>query len=497
VAAPDRPRAGIDAYDFTHDRIREVAYLALGPVRRRHTHRRVARALERLHADDPGPVAAQVAAHHERAGDLDEAVGWYEHAAQVAQALAAPADAVRLLERALRLLGARPRTPQRQARELAILTALPASLGAVQGYASPRLAEVQQRALELAEELRLEPQPPLLRSLAVARLSRGDFEGALRVGEGLRAGGERDGDSVRLVEGEYVLGIAAFWRGEFDVAWRHLETAVARYRPEHRPTHLVGYGLDPQVVCASRLSNTLWFLGRPDAAIRARDTALALAEEIGHPPSRATALVFAAMLALELRDPGRLREHTAALLARPADHWRPTLVSTDALAGYVEVLDGRVAGAARIRRALDDPAEASHAPGLHASIERLLLEACVTSGDDHAGLAAADRALGLGDHVRTWESEVRRLRGRFLASLGAPDGDVEAEFELALEVARHQGARMLELRAATSRLRHRLRRGGGRGVSQARSALAAILAGLPDAAGTREGRAAGELLARS
>jgi len=47
---------GPDAYDFTHDRIREVAYASLGPARRRHTHRRVAHALERLHADDPGPV---------------------------------------------------------------------------------------------------------------------------------------------------------------------------------------------------------------------------------------------------------------------------------------------------------------------------------------------------------------------------------------------------------------------------------------------------------
>ncbi len=62
---------GPDAYDFTHDRIREVAYLGLSPARRRRTHLLVARALERLHAGDPAPVAAQVAAHHERAGAAD------------------------------------------------------------------------------------------------------------------------------------------------------------------------------------------------------------------------------------------------------------------------------------------------------------------------------------------------------------------------------------------------------------------------------------------
>ncbi|MCU1260978.1 MAG: repeat:Bacterial transcriptional activator domain:Tetratricopeptide 4, partial [Bryobacterales bacterium] len=37
-------------YDFTHDRLREVAYAELSPVRRRFLHRRIARALEELHS---------------------------------------------------------------------------------------------------------------------------------------------------------------------------------------------------------------------------------------------------------------------------------------------------------------------------------------------------------------------------------------------------------------------------------------------------------------
>ncbi|HEX8132399.1 MAG TPA: BTAD domain-containing putative transcriptional regulator, partial [Actinomycetes bacterium] len=134
---------GADAYDFTHDRIREVAYRALSPARRRRTHRLVARTLERLHAQDPAPVAAQVAAHHELAGGADEAVAWYQRGADMAQRLHANAEAVRLLERALGLLRALPRTPERQARQLAVLTALAAPLGAVDGWASDRLAERQ------------------------------------------------------------------------------------------------------------------------------------------------------------------------------------------------------------------------------------------------------------------------------------------------------------------------------------------------------------------
>jgi DNA-binding SARP family transcriptional activator len=491
---------GPDAYDFTHDRIREVAYLALGPARRRHAHRRVARALEDLHAGDPEQVAAQLAAHHEHAGDPEDAVAWYQRGAGVAQRLGANAEAVRQLERALQLLQGLPPTRARREWELAVVTLLQAPLGVAEGFASARLAESQRHGLELAGGLGVEPGGPLLLSLALASLSRGDFGGAQRVGERLQARGVEGNDDVRRVEGAYVLGIAAFWKGEFGTARRHFEAAVAGYRAEHRPTHLLRFGLDLEVVCASRLGNTLWFLGHPDAAAGARDTALALAEELGHPHSRATALVFAALLALDLRDAVSLRACTVALAARRADQEPPTRVPTDALAGYVEVLDGRAAGMARIRRALDDPAEGEHAPGMHACIARVLLEACAASGDARAGLEVADRVLAATDNVRTWEAEARRLRGEFLAGLGAPAGEVEAELEGAAATARRQGARMLELRAAASLLRHRLDHGplgeGGR-PGPARDVLAALVAALPGARDTPDLREALALLARA
>ena len=124
------------------------------------------------------------------------------------------------------------------------------------------------------------------------------------------------------------------------------------------------------------------------------------------------------------------------------------------------MLDGQeTAGIARIRRALEDPTEGEHAPGMRTMVARLLLEACVAAGDARTGLAAADRVLGLDDNVRTWESEARRRRGELLAALG---DDGEAELRRALEVARRQGARLFELRAAASLLRRRLDGGDDR-----------------------------------
>ena len=262
---------GAGAYDFSHDKIREVAYLALSPARRRHHHLRVAAALETLHADDPGPVSGQLAMHYERAGAVDQTIAWYVRAAEAAQRVVADAEAARLLDRARDLLLTLPETPARGSREMAILAALAASLGTAEGFASTRLADVHRRAHTLTTDLGVELAPPLLRSLAIASLAGSDYPAAQRFGRQLRARGERDADDVLLVESAYVLGIAAFWQGQFAAAREQFAAAVARYRPDDRRAHLLQYGLDPKVICLSRLGNTLWFLGHADAAAEARD----------------------------------------------------------------------------------------------------------------------------------------------------------------------------------------------------------------------------------
>jgi hypothetical protein len=50
-----------------------------------------------------------------------------------------------------------------------------------------------------------------------------------------------------------------------------------------------------------------WFLGDPEAAVRARDQGRAFAEAVGHPDSLAVGLVFASLLALDMRDLPALR----------------------------------------------------------------------------------------------------------------------------------------------------------------------------------------------
>jgi predicted ATPase len=97
-----RERDG-DAYDFTHDKLREVIYAGLSEARRRMLHRHVARALETVYADDLDPVAARLASHCERAHEHQEAVRYYRRAAEVAEGMQALKEAARYCRRASEL----------------------------------------------------------------------------------------------------------------------------------------------------------------------------------------------------------------------------------------------------------------------------------------------------------------------------------------------------------------------------------------------------------
>jgi hypothetical protein len=216
----------------------------------------------------------------------------------------------------------------------------------------------------------------------------------------------------------------------------------------------VSYGQDPEVVCLTPLAHTLWLLGDQKAAEHARDLGLELAAERGHPYSRAVAGVFAGVLALDQRDEQRLRRYADELASTGPTLEAPQIrIVADLFRGLLDVLGGDdPRGAARVQNLVaearrDEPAT----PGFHALLMRILLEACVSAGAILAGLAAADEALQMGGGAHLWEAEIRRLRAEFLGELGARRPEVEAELERAVEVARRQGARAFERRAAASR----------------------------------------------
>jgi len=223
-----------------------------------------------------------------------------------------------------------------------------------------------------------------------------------------------------------------------EAARDHFTEVVDHFRAEQRAEHVPRFGHDPQVVCASRLANTLWFLGDLDSARVTRDRALELARRSSHSFSTNVVHVFAALLSIDLGEHDDFRTYAAHVREGRHQSWVFD-VNAKAMTGYCEVLDGRVEeGIAEIRGAIDLLGNPNPVPGARSTFIRMLLGAYEVAGDADAGLAAADDALRM-DGTTLWEPELLRLRAEFLAARGGPPGAVADELARAAAVARRRG----------------------------------------------------------
>lgn len=98
-----REEADDGAYDFTHDKVREVVYADIGGARRRLLHVSVAQALERRGEGETHARDAQLAEHYERAQTWPKALEYMVRAGEHSRALFALRDALSWLDRAVAL----------------------------------------------------------------------------------------------------------------------------------------------------------------------------------------------------------------------------------------------------------------------------------------------------------------------------------------------------------------------------------------------------------
>lgn len=92
-----------DAYDFSHDRVRESAYANISTLRRRFLHKRVASAIVETQRGALDEVSGQLGHHFEEANDRLAAIESYLRATQIAAGQYAHAEALHYLDRILAL----------------------------------------------------------------------------------------------------------------------------------------------------------------------------------------------------------------------------------------------------------------------------------------------------------------------------------------------------------------------------------------------------------
>lgn len=292
------------AYDFTHDKVREVVYDAISPVRRRRLHSALATALIKAHGEGPGPHSALLAAQLDAAGNVPDAVDAHLNAAQYAVSVFGLDEAIASCRRGLELLERLSPGPDRDERELEIRLALASQVVARDGYASALGQDLYGRTLSLCRHLGRAVDPATLRGLGLAAVTSCQFDRAQHFGRELLT---LEHDPLAVTEGHYLSGVTAFWRGRLDESEHHLRAAIDSYRPDLGPVHRLYYAQDPMAVCLVRLAITRLWRGDLDEARRLADEARSFAMSLGHPMTLGYVLLYTTMAAIELDDDAWLR----------------------------------------------------------------------------------------------------------------------------------------------------------------------------------------------
>jgi predicted ATPase len=466
-------------YLFKHALIQEAAYQSWLRSRRQQAHYRIAQVLETQFPEMAQTQPELLAHHYTEAGLYAQAVSYWQCAGQRALERSAALEAVAHLTKGLVGLTTLSESPERAEQELSLQITLGPALIVAKGYGAPEVAAAYARARELCREVGETPQLfPTLWGLWVFAFSRAELQSARELGEQLfRLAHHLQAPALRL-EAHQALGQTLFYLGEFAAARAHLEQGVSLYDPQQHRAQAFLYGsFDPGVVCLSYAAWTLWALGYPDQALRRGHEALALAQELSHPPSLTAALVYAAFLHQLRREGPAAQERAEAAILLSTEQglpfWRAVATM---LQGWALAAQGRFAeGIEQLRQGL----AARRALGTELARPDYLTqlaEAYGTIGQAEAGVPLLAEALAHVDTTgeRQYAAEVYRLKGVLLLRQAIPDeAQAETCFHQALEVARRQQAKAWELRAAMS-LSRLWQRQGKR--DEARQLLTAIYA---------------------
>jgi tetratricopeptide (TPR) repeat protein len=399
-------------------------------------------------------------------------------------------EAVGHLRQALSLLATLPESGKRHAREIALQVTHADSLMKGRGFAHPDIEPVSERLRVLCEAVgdRVQLGVALIRLANYCR-NRGQIDRATSLAEQvLEIAGQADARALAW-SAHMQLAMTESSRGNFASALAHHQRAMAIYDPARDGT-TGKWGPDNTGLDAT----SLWYLGYPDRALQCAREAVAGKRRSPDSFGLCEALFIEACLHWLRRDATSLRERAQELTALSEAQGLPFWLAAGkvlhaaalATSGVGETPAAAFDG---LERGRTGAGVAPHALGL-------LADVALGAGQHAEALTILERALALsaqtGQH--SFDAELYRLKGEVLLAqqvespkfkVGSPHPGSDAQecFRQALEIARRQEAKSLELRAATS-LARLLRDQGKR--AEARDLLAPIYNWFTEGFDTRD-----------
>ncbi|HWB85943.1 MAG TPA: AAA family ATPase [Bryobacteraceae bacterium] len=439
---------GGSEYDFTHDRLREVACAELSLVRRRYFHRRVARGLAEVYGADIDSWSGQIASHFEQAGLAEEAIEHYRRAAAYARERYANAEAADLLRRALALCRGYPESERRLRQELDLLVTLGPALVTTEGYSAAEVGATYNRALELSQRLDDRTIFAIWSGAWVYHVVRGDLKAARQFSLDFLRAAERERTAGLMLAGNFMAGSSLFHLGQLEESLKHLLSAMGTDDGSAESVLALFAGPDLGVFCHSYLAHLIYLCESADQADHHAATAIAAANRIRDPFSQAIALDYAALLHAFRREPRAALELGREAVELCRRHgFVYYLAMGNIVTGWAAAAEGSVAqGLTQLHEGLD----ALRAMGAEIRLPyyySLLAETLARAGRPGEALASLSTGFAFASkNSEEWAvAELYRAQGELLLSETKTEA-ARASFRQGIEAARRSGSLTFERR---------------------------------------------------
>jgi predicted ATPase len=450
----------VTRYEFTHALYQNVLYDRIPVSRRAQFHRGIAERGEEVFGERAREIATQLAMHYEHARDYKRAAKYLQRAAETAIRRFAYQESIGLARRGLKLLEKLPDTDERAQQELCLQLTLGVPLIVTNGYASADVGTAYTRARELCRRVGATPDiSEALWGLWAFYVVRAELNTALEIAqEFLRLGEQLPYPSLAM-RGHEAMEVTCVQMGNFPESLEHFEKALLLYDPQQHRDDAFLYSQNPGVALRSHAAWALWFVGKPDQALKLMDDALVLARELSEPHGLAHTLYFAAILHHLRRDDDLAQQHADAAIEVSTEHGLSIYKAFGIIArGSALVEQGfHNEGIEQIREGLVVH-EATGARLAQPHFLALLAGALQRSQQVDESLRVVDQALEMSRErgEERYLSELYRLKGELLVMRDGPTiADAIDCFNEAIKVAQRQKAKSWELRAALSLARVR------------------------------------------
>jgi class 3 adenylate cyclase/predicted ATPase len=434
-------------YMFKHALVQDAAYESLLKSRRQQIHGRLVAALV-----DQQEVAPEILAYHaEAAGFLEQAVGYWQQAGEAGLARSANQEAVAHFSSAIRLTRSLGDEVKWKEKELELQVALGQALIATKGYAASETADAFNRGLELAEQVGSTPfRIPALYgrwaghyvSSAPTRASMDEFSAA--------ANDQRDtGPRVIALR---MRALEEIHSGNFPEAVQLVDETLRLYVPDQHNRLALQYGHDPRAAGLIYKRWLLWILGYPDRADATGLEALEWAEEVGHANTLGIVRCWGLVLPEVLqRRPVRVAEQARIVIELADEHLMPLWRAWSLVfLGWAKVQrSAHQEGLEDMRRGLDGLDQVG-AGRFQALVLGLYAEANSLAGKYQSARRAIEQAFEslARTHDIAFEADLYRIRADVLRREGVCEtSQIRADLDTAVEIARQQQSKTLELRA--------------------------------------------------